>query len=145
METHGSPPSPAEAAAALRAAEQARAAGTAPIPAWFFPAVGLLVAAGMASVMLPGPAAVAVLVVVVAGLLAVNLLYSRRVDGAGIEPRRLTARQGAALGAPLPVAVLACELLDDRWSGVWAVAGVVLACWAIGYGRRHARRVRTAK
>ncbi|MEU6037955.1 hypothetical protein ABZ801_21340 [Actinomadura sp. NPDC047616] len=68
-----------------------------------------------------------------------------KVDDAGIEPRRLTARQGVALGAPLPVAVLACELLDDRWSGVWAVAGVVLACWAIGYGRRHARRVRTAK
>ncbi|WP_406316918.1 hypothetical protein OHA77_06900 [Streptosporangium sp. NBC_01639] len=148
METNESfqRPSPAEAAAALETAQQARAAGYSPIPAWFFPAVGLLVAGVMlfqSDAIAPELALLAI-AVVIAGYVVTERVYNRRVSRSGIAPRHLTLGQQLVLVTPLAALWIAGELLDDRWGWVWVVAAVVGGCWTVGYGLFHNRRARTS-
>ncbi|REE97754.1 hypothetical protein [Thermomonospora umbrina] len=147
METHSSPerPSQAEAAAALEAVEQARSAGTAPIPGWFFPALGLLGGGLLLSIMLPLVGAVAMLLVVGVGVLVTHRAYYRYVNRSGIAPRKLTEPQGLIFVWPLPAAIVVGELLEDRGSWVWGVAAVLVLCWAIGFGVVYNGRARASK
>lgn len=149
METHESSdrPSPSEAAAALEAARQARAAGSTPIHAWLFPVLGLLVAGVMVAQPLADIApwaTIALLAALGAGWWLAERLYSRQVNRAGIAPRELTLRQQLVLAAPLPPLWIAAQLLDDRWGWVWVAAAVLAAGWMVGYGIVHARRARAS-
>ncbi|MFE3448749.1 hypothetical protein ACFXJ8_07410 [Nonomuraea sp. NPDC059194] len=150
METHENSgrPTPSEAAAALEAAEQARAAGNAPLRAWLLPVTGLLVA----GVMLAQPladiaplATLALLAVLGLGWWLAERLYSRQVSRAGIAPRHLTLPQQLVLAAPLPPLWIAGQVLDDRWSWVWLVAAVLSAGWITAYGIVHNRRARNSE
>ncbi|MEU0481040.1 hypothetical protein ABZ260_17860 [Streptosporangium sp. NPDC006013] len=148
METNESfeRPSPAEAAAALETARQARAAGYAPVPAWFFPALGLLVAGVMLfqiDVIAPELALLAV-VVVIAGYVVTERVYNKQVSRSGIAPRHLTLGRQLVLVTPLAALWIAGEILDARWGWVWVVAAAVGGCWTIGYGLFHNRRAQTS-
>ncbi|MFD1930003.1 hypothetical protein ACFSKW_00790 [Nonomuraea mangrovi] len=140
-------PSPLEAAAALDAARQARAAGNTPIQGWFFPVISLLVAGIMVAQMLADTTplvTIALLAVIGAGWWLTERLYSRQVDRAGIAPRELTLRRQLVLAAPLPALWIAAELLDHRGNWVWVAAALLSMGWIIGYGIVHNRRARTS-
>ncbi|WP_433356624.1 hypothetical protein ACQP25_20880 [Microtetraspora malaysiensis] len=138
-------PSPEEAAAALKAAQQARSAGYTPIPAWFFPALGLLVGGFLLLQALHELAVLALIAVLVVGYLAIERVYNKQVDRSGVAPRELTLRQQLVLTAPLALLWLAGQLLDERWGPVvWVVVAVTGACWTIGYGILHNRRARAS-
>ncbi|MFD8564314.1 hypothetical protein ACWDOR_30850 [Streptosporangium canum] len=145
METNESfeRPSPAEAAAALETAQQARAAGYSPIPAWFFPVLGLLVAGVMLFQIDTAPELTLLVVVgVLAGYVVTERVYNKRVSRSGIAPRHLTLGQQLVLVAPLAALWVACEILDARWG--WVVAAAVGGCWTVGYGLFHNRRARAS-
>ncbi|MBB4942342.1 hypothetical protein FHR32_006728 [Streptosporangium album] len=147
METNESfeHPSPAEAAAALEAAQQARAVGYAPIPAWFFPVLGLLVAGVMLlqiDIFAPELAPLA-LAGVIAGYVVTERVYNKQVSRSGVAPRHLTLGQQLVLVTPLAALWIAGELLDARW-GFWVVAAAVGGCWTAGYGLFHNRRAQTS-
>ncbi|GAA2353175.1 hypothetical protein [Nonomuraea africana] len=144
METHESRPSAAEAAAALAAAQQARAAGYAPIPAWFFPVVGVLIGVTLGLQALHDLAILPVLAVVVAGYVLTERVYHKRVARSGIQPRQLTLRQQLVLVTPMAALWVAGEILDSRGDWIWLVVAVLAACWTIGYGLVHNRRARAS-
>ncbi|WP_067126566.1 hypothetical protein [Microtetraspora malaysiensis] len=136
-------PSPEEAAAALKAAQQASSAGYTPIPAWFFPTLGLLVGGVLMLQALHEIVGLALIVALVVGYLAIERVYNKQVDRSGVAPRELTMRQQLVLAAPLLLLWIAGQLLDDRWGPVvWVVIAVTGACWTIGYGILHNRRAR---
>jgi hypothetical protein len=132
-----------EAVASLAAVSQARAAGFAPIPAWFFPAVALLVAGMMALQALGsrwlGLPAIGLLVV---AYVVIERLYARQVRLSGAAPRELTWRQQAILVVPLVLLWVAGEILDGRGGWVWGVVALAGAAWTIGYGVVHNRGAR---
>lgn len=141
----GTPGERAEAAAALAAVGEARAAGFVPIPGWFFPAVGLLVAGVMAvQAISPYWLGLPVLVLVVVAYVVVERTYARRVRRAGVAPRELTLRQQVVLAVPLALLWVAGELFDGRGGWVWLVVAGVAAVWTIGYGIVHNRRARAS-
>ncbi|GAA3465920.1 hypothetical protein [Nonomuraea roseola] len=144
METDESRPSPAEAAAALAAAQQARAAGYTPIPGWFFPVVGALVAVAFGLQALHELAVLPVVAVLVAGYVLTERVYNRRVARTGVEPRQLTLRQQLVLVTPLLALWIAGELLDSRGAWIWLVVCALAACWTAGYGLVHNRRARAS-
>lgn len=145
METHEGfeRPSPSEAAAALAAARQARAAGHTPIPAWFFLLYGLMAAVFVLAAQLPDAVGLAAIAAYTVGMVLAQCLYNRRVDRAGIVPRSLTKGQMVLILAP-PVALgTVGAFLDERWTWVWVAAAVLGGCWTVGYGLVHNRRART--
>ncbi|MEU6426177.1 hypothetical protein ABZ860_09750 [Microbispora sp. NPDC046973] len=138
-------PSPVEAAAALQTAQQARSAGYTPIPAWFFPTLGLLVGGVLLLQALHEIVGLALIAVLVVGYLVTERIYNRQVDRSGVAPRELTLGQQLVLATPLAVLWLAGELLDERWgSTAWLIAAVTGACWTIVYGILHNRRARAS-
>ncbi|MEV4161865.1 hypothetical protein [Nonomuraea dietziae] len=144
METDKSRPSPAEAAAALAAARQARAAGYTPIPSWFFPVVGVLVAVAFGLQALHELAVLPVFAVLVAGYVLTERVYNKRVARTGVEPRQLTLRQQLVLVTPLLTLWVAGELLDSGGAWIWLVVSVLAACWTASYGLVHNRRARAS-
>ena len=143
METDEAPkrPSPMEAAAALEAARQARAASHMPIQDWLYLAYGLMATILM---LLHPFSGILTLVVVSAYLLCVavaTLIYCRRVLVAGVVPRKLTIRQTAALGLPPAALWIALAFLNETWG--WIIGAVVVGCWTAGYGLALGRRTRT--
>lgn len=145
METNESfeRPSPTEAAAALEAAQQARAAGHKPIPAWFFPACGLLMAVALVLQALDEFVSLALVAVLVAGYVVTERVYNKQVDQSGIAPRNLTIGQQLVLVTPLAAIWVAAEILDARGDWIWVVAAVAGGGWTVGYGLVHNRRART--
>ncbi|ACZ88112.1 hypothetical protein [Streptosporangium roseum] len=138
-------PSPAQAAAALETARQARASGYAPIPAWFFPALGLLVAGVMLFQIDIAPELGLLAVAgVIAGYVVTERVYNKQVSRSGIAPRQLTFGQQLVLATPLAALWVAGEILSASWDGVWLVAAAVGGCWTVGYGLFHNRRARTS-
>ncbi|WP_030920487.1 hypothetical protein [Streptosporangium amethystogenes] len=149
METNESfeRPSPTEAAAALEAAQQARAAGYSPVPAWFFPALGLLVAGLMLFQINMAPELTLLAVAgVIAGYVVTERFYNKQVSRSGIAPRQLTLGQQLVLVTPLAALWIASEILDTTWgwNWLWVVAAMVGGCWTVGYGLFRNRRARTS-
>jgi tellurite resistance protein TehA-like permease len=143
METDEFGSSKEQAAAALAAAEEARAAGFTPIPSWFLPAVGVLIAGVMALQAIDPPVlglgAIAVLLV---AYVVVEKSLARRVDRTGAAPRDLTLPQQLVLVGPLAALWIAGEILDVYGGWVWLVVAGITAAWTIGYGVVHNRRAR---
>ncbi|MQA96342.1 MAG: hypothetical protein GEV11_17460 [Streptosporangiales bacterium] len=146
METQESPelPGKTDAAAALRAAEEARRAGQAPIPFWFFPALGVAMGAMTFDM---APRIPFDYVFVAAGLLVLLLihrLYYRAAKRSGITPRTLSTARGALFAAPWPVFWVAGWIFGDTLPWLPAATALAGLVWATGYGAVHNRRVRQA-
>lgn len=141
----GPPPAAArdEAVAALAAVGEARAAGFAPIPRWFFPAVGVLVAGVMAvQAISPYWLGLPALALVIVAYVGIERMYARQVQRSGAAPRELRLGQQFVLAVPLALLWVAGELLDDRGGWVWPVVAAVSAVWTAGFGVVHNRRAR---
>lgn len=141
-----------EAAAALAAVGEARAAGFTPFPGWFFPVLGLLLA-GVLAVQAISPywLGLPALALVIVAYVVVERVYARQVRRAGAAPRNLTPRQQLVLVAPLVAMWVAGGIVDARGVGgggggglVWLVVGAASAAWTIGFGVVHNRRARAS-
>jgi hypothetical protein len=143
METDEVPerPSPLEAAAALEAARQARAAGHTPIQAWLFLVYGLMATVLMLLHPSSGVLTLAAVGAYGVGVVAAERVYCRRVVAAGVVPRKLTIRQTAVVGAPTAALWIALALLNETWG--WIIGAAVVGCWTAGYGLVHSWRART--
>jgi hypothetical protein len=155
METHGSEssgrPTPEEAGAALRAAEQAQSSLTGiPPPWWYFTALAVMLAVLPVINFAPStPLGITLTlagIVVWAALLGITIgMYMRKV---GVVPRLSAASARmvlpptvGALAVMIGAAVLA-GVYDQDW--IWFVASGALACLVLIMGtliRRHARKM----
>ena len=145
MESHPGRPdvTPEDASTSLDLVDQARAdlADRLVTPRWYHPILGLIEAALVASLGVPSPWRLILLVLGLAGLAAVVRAYTRSTGlGVGGDYLRLAGGWVAGLLGVILVAMAAVLLLDQPWVTVVAAVGALVA--TIVLGRRADAMVR---
>jgi hypothetical protein len=134
---------PEDASASLDLVDQARAdlADRLASPRWYHPILGLIEAALVASLGVPSPWRLVLLVLALVGLAALVRAYTRLTGlGVGGDYVRLAGGWVVALLGLILAAIAAVLLLDQVWVTVTAAVGVFVA--TIVLGRRAEETVR---